>query len=95
MLIVRKVVGHSMLPVLPPGTLVYGWKRFRKLKPGKVIIVLVEGKEKIKRLEEVKDNQIFVIDDHPDGSTDSHDFGWLPEESVVARVIWPRAKPVN
>jgi phage repressor protein C with HTH and peptisase S24 domain len=95
MLVVRKVMGHSMLPVLPPGTTVYGLKRFRKLKPGRVIIVLIEGKEKIKRVDQVKDNQVFVVDDHPDGTADSHDFGWLPEDSVVAQVVWPRAKAVD
>lgn len=81
-----------MLPVLPPGTLVIGLRHFRKLKPGNVVVIIHEGKEKIKRVDQLNDREVFVLGDHPDGSTDSRHFGWLAYDVVKAKVIWPRAK---
>lgn len=82
-----------MVPVLPPRTLVFGSRHFRNLKPGNVVVVNHNGKEKIKRISEVKDNQVFLLGDHPETSTDSRHFGWLPITAVKAKIIWPRTKP--
>lgn len=90
-LVIRKVVGHGMVPVLPPGTLVIGWAFIKKLKPGHIVVVEHEGKEKIKRIDQINHNQIFILGDHPETSKDSRHFGWLPKTSVHARVIWPRS----
>lgn len=83
-----------MIPVLPPGTLVFGIRYYRKLKPGHVVVVNHEGKEKIKRIEKIKDSQIFILGDHPETSTDSRQFGWLEKNQVTARIFWPRTKKV-
>lgn len=91
-MLVRRVVGHSMLPVLPPGTLVIGLKLFRRLKPGHVVVITHEGKEKIKRIDQIDNDKIYVLGDHGDGSTDSRHFGWLTIDAVKAKIIWPRAK---
>jgi phage repressor protein C with HTH and peptisase S24 domain len=88
---VRQVHGHSMVPVLPPGTIVLGWRWFRRLKPGDAIIFEHNGKEKIKRIDQLEDGKIYVLGDHPETSTDSRDFGWLPTDTVIARVFWPHA----
>jgi len=92
--LIRRIVGHSMIPVLPPGTLVFGIRYYRKLKPGHVVVVNHEGKEKIKRIEKIKDSQIFILGDHPETSTDSRQFGWLEKNQVTARIFWPRTKKV-
>jgi signal peptidase S26 family len=88
---IREIHGHSMLPVLPPGTLVFGWCWFRSLKPGDIVIFIHEGKEKIKRIGELDDGRIFLLGDHAEASTDSRHFGWLDADAVVAKLIWPRA----
>lgn len=84
-----------MLPVLPPRTLVLGLRLFRRLKPGQVVVVIHDGKEKIKRIDQIKDNQIFVLGDHGDDSADSRHFGWLEADLVEAIVIWPRTKRLS
>lgn len=90
-LTIRQVYGHSMLPVLPPGTVVYGWRWFRRLKPGDIVIFLHNDKEKIKRIDKIKNDKVYVIGDHEGASTDSRHFGWLDSRAIVAKVIWPHA----
>jgi nickel-type superoxide dismutase maturation protease len=89
--IIRRVQGHSMMPVLPPGTTVWGWRWYHELKIGDVIIFLHDGKEKIKRINDLDNNTVFVLGDHPETSTDSRQFGWVSRENIVATVFWPHA----
>lgn len=80
-----------MLPVLPPGTIVYGWRWFYRLRSGDIVIFLHDGKEKIKRIEKVREDSVYVTGDHGAASTDSRHFGWLGNDVVIAKVVWPRA----
>jgi phage repressor protein C with HTH and peptisase S24 domain len=90
MLYLRRIAGNSMLPRFLPGQLVIGIRRFGRLKPGQVVIIEHEGKEKIKRVDKVDRDEIYVLGDHPEASTDSRHFCWLPLRSAKALVIWPR-----
>ncbi|GAC1391424.1 MAG: hypothetical protein NVSMB46_03930 [Candidatus Saccharimonadales bacterium] len=90
-IVLRSVHGHSMIPVLPPRTLVYGLQWFRKIKPGQVVIFNFDGRENIKRIEKVENGKIFVMGDHVKASLDSRQYGWLPKNVVVAKVVWPHA----
>lgn len=89
-LYVRQVAGSSMQPVLRPGQLVIGWAGFRRLRTGDVVILRHNGLEKIKRIYKMRSNLIFIVGDNAELSTDSRSFGWLPQSSVLAKVIWPR-----
>lgn len=86
-------MGHSMLPILPPRTLVFGWSYFRKVKPGQVVVLEHDGIEKVKRIDQVKDGKVYVLGDYLAASTDSRHFGWIPLALVKAIIIWPRTKP--
>lgn len=88
-LYIRRVVGDSMSPTLPHGRLVI----FVSGKPriDRVVMLQHNGREKIKRLALMRAGRIYVVGDNPPMSTDSRDFGWLPEAAVVAKLLWPRA----
>jgi hypothetical protein len=91
---IRKVQGHSMLPVLPPGTLIWGLCWFWRLRSEKVVIAEHNGREIVKRIDEIRPEGIFLIGDHPEASTDSRHYGVLPREAVKAIVVWPRVHRV-
>lgn len=89
MIIIRRIVGDSMLPALGPGTLVIGLKS-GKPKVGDVVMIIHENKEKIKRIRDIDEYEAFVVGDNPDKSKDSRQFGPINKHAIVARVVWPR-----
>lgn len=89
LLFLRRVVGTSMAPMLSPGQLIVATSLFKRLRPGQVVVLRKNNKELIKRIERVEYDKVFVIGDNPGSSTDSRQFGWLDQSTVVARVIRP------
>lgn len=89
MIVVRRIVGESMSPNLPPGKLVIGLRWPRRIRQGDVVIVSHNGLEKIKRLAQIHDDEIFVLGDNLLASKDSRHFGWLKRGDIAAKVIWP------
>ena len=89
-LLLRRIVGSSMSPKLPPGRVVLATGWFRSIKPGEVCIFQQDHKEKIKRVERISKGQIFFIGDNLNSSSDSRHFGWIKIDAVLAKVIWPR-----
>lgn len=90
-IIIRKIHGHSMMPVLPPGTYVWATPIIRRLSVGDTVIFIHDNREKIKRVSEIKDDELYVLGDHPEASKDSRQFGWIKRESVQGKVFWPHA----
>jgi signal peptidase I len=87
--IVRRIVGGSMLPYLTPGKLVFGW-RPKRLKIGDVVILFHDGLEKVKRIDSIEGEKLYVLGDNPIVSKDSRQFGLIDRSQVLARVVWPR-----
>ena len=86
---IRRIVGGSMLPHLTPGKIVFGW-RPRRLKIGDVIILAHDGLEKIKRIDRIDGDELYVLGDNLSESKDSRQFGTITRAHVLARVVWPR-----
>lgn len=91
MIIVRRVAGTSMLPVLRQGQLIVAIKS-NQYKAGDIVVFSHEGKEKIKRLSRLKKGSFEVLGDNSKASTDSREFGWLPLAALRAKLIWPQNK---
>ena len=89
-LLLRRVIGKSMHPVLCEGQVVLATGWYNNLRPGDVVLLTHQGMEKIKRIQELKDGRIYLVGDNVAASTDSRHFGWLPRSVVTGRLLWPR-----
>jgi nickel-type superoxide dismutase maturation protease len=85
--IIRRVQGSSMLPSLKPGRIVVGWCYSLALKPGQLIIFTHQGREMIKRIQNIEADEFFVVGDNPSASTDSRSFGRVSRQQIMARVL--------
>ncbi len=89
MVIVRRVVGESMMPTFRSGQLVFASRLFRRLRPGNIVVVEHGGLEKVKRISQVDDGMLVLLGDNRSASTDSRSFGPVPTSAVVGKVVWP------
>ncbi len=77
-----------MLPTLKPGQdiLVFCW--FLRLKKGDLVVFKKNGKELIKRVQKIHNEEYFVIGDNKKESTDSRRFGWIKKSEIIGKVIY-------
>lgn len=78
-----------MVPTLQDGQLIIVGAP-KRVSVGTVVVVQHNGLDKIKRVTQMKDDQLYIAGDNPSESTDSRTFGWIDETSVIATVVWPK-----
>jgi len=79
-----------MSPTLRPGQLVVGRRQCGDLNTGDIVIFLRNGREIIKRVQEIKESKMYVVGDNASNSTDSRHYGYIDTKVVIAKLIWPR-----
>lgn len=85
----RRVVGSSMLPTLRDGQIVIV-RLTRNFTVGDVVTAYVSGKDVIKRITKIKDGKVYLEGDNLKHSTDSRSFGWLSDQYIEGKVVYPR-----
>ena len=90
------VNGNSMSPSLRPGqdVLSFNWAYLgKKPKKGDIVVVIVNRKDMVKRVERVMGNELWIRGDNRDEGTDSRDFGAITIDNVVGKVIYTSSHP--
>lgn len=82
---VRRVVGNSMLPTLPAGTLVI--VRNKQPVRGDLVVARLGNREVIKRAAKVGNGRVFLVGDNSDESTDSRQLGPVLKNDILGVVI--------
>ncbi len=80
-----------MFPTLLEGqdVLSFNWAYLgRKPKIGEILVLNLNGKDLIKRVAKIEDDQIFVEGDNKYESTDSRNFGAVSMENVIGKVVY-------
>ena len=84
-----RVEGPSMLPTLCDGDRLLV-ARTRPVEPGDVVALRFPGDTRrvlVKRVQRRAPEGVLVLGDNPAASTDSRDFGPVPEGAVLGRVL--------
>ena len=85
-----KISGHSMEPAIKDKdyVLVSGLTYlFRKPQVGDVVLFRIKKETYIKRIERINGEKFFVLGDNSNDSLDSRDFGWIPKNIILGKVI--------
>ena len=98
---VMQVEGYSMWPTLKPQdrVIVRPLNQHSDLPTIGAIIVCIHPKKSsrrvIKRLSAVADNQLTILGDFPDASTDSRQWGSVPRGCLIGEVVALVATPLK
>jgi nickel-type superoxide dismutase maturation protease len=90
-----QIIGPSMEPWLRNND-VWVAKQGKAAKPGQVIVFREPGRPEllvVKRIDRATANGWWVVADNPLGAVDSNQFGAVPFDSVVARLLF-RIRPL-
>lgn len=77
-----------MFPALREGQDLVSVNWFYKVKAGDIVVLKQDGKEIVKRVQNVYDREVFVTGDNPKESTDSREFGPVSMDQVVGKVVY-------
>lgn len=85
MLLIRRVVGHSMQPRFRPGKLIIAWRK-RRVKVGDVVVARIGGTEHLKRVSQRVDDELWLLGDNQLDSLDSRSYGSVKDEMIIGVV---------
>jgi len=80
-----------MFPTLKPNQdiLSFNWAYFgKKPKVGDIVVIKVNGKAMVKRVQNVYDRKVFVTGDNSQESTDSRRFGPINIDQIIGKLIY-------
>ncbi len=80
-----------MLPTLKPGQdiLSFNWAYLgNKPKIGDIVVMRLDGKEIVKRIQKVDGRKIFIEGDNPLQSTDSRQIGPIDISQITGKVVY-------
>jgi len=78
-----------MFPALKPGQDIVSVNWFYKPKTGDIVVIKVNNKEMVKRVQKVIDQKVFVVGDNNKESTDSREFGPIHMDQITGKVVYP------
>ena len=91
-----EVEGFSMFPTYKDGEFLHGYRFFRTLKVGDVVVYKLKrnGEKRIviKRISDIKGDTIYLLGDNFDESYDSRNYGYVPKKDIVCKIIEQRSK---
>jgi hypothetical protein len=80
-MILRRVIGRSMLPTLSPGSLIiaFNWPA----KVGDIVIARQGNREVVKRIKAVNQQRYYLVGDNTLESTDSRELGMIAKSAIL------------
>ena len=85
------VNGNSMTPTLRAGqdVLSFNWAYLsKKPRVGDIVVVKVNAKDMVKRVDKVYDRTVYLLGDNNNESSDSRDFGPVKTDQIVGKVVY-------
>jgi len=82
------VNGNSMSPTLKDGQDVLSVNWFVNPKVGDIVVIKIEDKEIVKRIQSIHDREVFVEGDNKEESTDSRYFGPISRDQIKGKVVY-------
>lgn len=77
-----------MFPTLKKGQDILSVNWFYKVRTGDLVVIKINGKEMVKRVQKIAGDHIFVKGDNMGESTDSRHFGPVRKDQIIGKVIY-------
>ena len=78
-----------MIPRIKPGQFVL-IRKTKKIKENDLILFQhpFKGIKLVKRVDHIEQGMIYALGENKEESSDSREFGYIPKELVIGKVIW-------